>query len=77
VRLGICLASSPLTVASCCPFVRAGVGTVSTQANTNPKLGPAPLDLLDAVDDLRCVFDAFKPLTPYYQGWPRDPAMND
>ena len=46
--LGICLASSPLTVASRCPFVRAGVGAVSTQANTNPKLGPAALDLLEA-----------------------------
>ena len=44
--LGICLASSPLTVASRCPFVRADVGAVSTQANTNPKLGPAALDLL-------------------------------
>lgn len=46
--LGICLASSPLTVASRCPFVRAGVGAVSTQANTNPFLGPAALDLLEA-----------------------------
>ena len=46
--LGICLASSPLTVASRCPFVRAGVGAVSTQANTNPTLGPAALDLLEA-----------------------------
>jgi uncharacterized Ntn-hydrolase superfamily protein len=48
-RFGICLASSPLTVASSCSFVRAGVGTVCTQAETNPKLGPAALDLLEAV----------------------------
>ena len=46
--LGVCLASSPLTVAARCPFVRAGVGAVSAQANTNPKLGPAALDLLEA-----------------------------
>ena len=46
--LGICLASSPLNVAARCPYVRVGVGAVSTQANTNPKLGPAALDLLEA-----------------------------
>lgn len=43
---GLCLASSPLTVASRCPFGEGNVGVVSTQSFTNPVHGPLLLDLL-------------------------------
>jgi len=43
---GVCLASSPLTVASRCPYIEGGLGAVSTQSFTNPVLGPILLDLL-------------------------------
>ncbi len=45
--LGIALATSPMAVGSRCPFIRAGVGAVSTQAYTDPRLGPRALDLLE------------------------------
>lgn len=44
---GIALATSPLAVASRCPFIRVGVGAVSTQAHTDPRLGPLALDFLE------------------------------
>ena len=44
--LGIALATSPIAVGARCPFIRAGVGAVSTQAYTDPRLGPLALDLL-------------------------------
>lgn len=44
--LGIALATNPLAVGSRCPFIRANIGAVSTQAYTDPRLGPLALDLL-------------------------------
>jgi uncharacterized Ntn-hydrolase superfamily protein len=44
---GIALATSPLAVASRCPFIRVGVGAVSTQAYTDPSLGPLALNFLE------------------------------
>ncbi len=46
--LGIAQATNPLSVGARCPFVRADVGAVSTQAYTDPGLGPRALDLLAA-----------------------------
>lgn len=45
--LGICVATSPIAVASRCPFVKAGVGAVSIQAFTDPRLGPLAIQLLE------------------------------
>jgi uncharacterized Ntn-hydrolase superfamily protein len=45
--LGICLTSSPLSVGARCPFIKANVGAVSTQAYTDPGLGPLALRLLE------------------------------
>ena len=45
--LGVCLASSPLCVAARCPFIKANVGAVSTQAYSDPGLGPLALQLLE------------------------------
>lgn len=45
--LGIALSSSPLSVAARCPFIKANVGAVSTQAYTDPGLGPLAVNLLE------------------------------
>jgi uncharacterized Ntn-hydrolase superfamily protein len=45
--IGVCLASSPLTVASRCPYFRGDIAAVSSQCFTNPLLGPLMLDLLE------------------------------
>jgi uncharacterized Ntn-hydrolase superfamily protein len=46
--LGICLTSSPLNVAARCPFAKANVAAVATQAYSDPALGPLALNLLEA-----------------------------
>ncbi len=45
--LGVCITSSPYAVGARCPFVKAGVGAVSTQAYAHPGLGPLALQLLE------------------------------
>lgn len=47
-QLGIAISSSSIAVGARCPWLRAGVGAVSTQNITLPALGPQVLDLLDA-----------------------------
>ncbi|HZT48059.1 MAG TPA: DUF1028 domain-containing protein [Hyphomicrobiaceae bacterium] len=42
----VAVATRAFAVGASCPFVRAGVGAVSTQSLTNRYLGPAVLDLL-------------------------------
>lgn len=44
--LGIAITTSSICVGSRCPWVRAGVGAVSTQNITLPSIGPAVLDRL-------------------------------
>ena len=44
--LGIAISTSALAVGARCPFVRANVGAVSTQAYTDPGIGPLALELL-------------------------------
>ena len=43
---GVAVASRFFAVGALCPYARAGVGAVATQALVNPGLGPAGLDLL-------------------------------
>ena len=45
--LGVAITTSDLCVGSRCPYVRSKVGAVSTQATTDPRLGPMALDLLE------------------------------
>ena len=45
-HLGIAISSSSIAVGARCPWLRAGVGAVSTQNITLPALGPQILDLL-------------------------------
>ena len=44
---GIALSSSPLSVTARCAFIKADVGAVSTQASTDPGLGPLAVTLLE------------------------------
>lgn len=46
-QLGVAISSSSIAVGARCPWVRAGVGVVSTQNITLPALGPRMLDLLE------------------------------
>ncbi|MCH7737687.1 MAG: DUF1028 domain-containing protein [Chloroflexi bacterium] len=45
--LGIAITTSDITVGSRCPFVKPSVGAISTQASTDPGLGPFALRLLE------------------------------
>ena len=60
--LGIAITTSSICVGSRCPWVRAGVGAVSTQNITLPSIGPAVLDQLQsghsAETALRTVMDS-------------------
>jgi uncharacterized Ntn-hydrolase superfamily protein len=49
--LGIAIASRFFAVGALCPYARAGVGAVATQALVNPSYGPAALEHLAAGDD--------------------------
>jgi uncharacterized Ntn-hydrolase superfamily protein len=44
--LGVAVTTKYLAVGSLCPFVRAGVGAIATQASVNPSFGPRGLRLL-------------------------------
>lgn len=44
--LGIAITTSDITVGSRCPFVAPSVGAITTQASTDPSLGPFALRLL-------------------------------
>ena len=45
--VGVAISSSSISVASRCPWVRAGVGAASTQNVTDPSLGNLMLDYLE------------------------------
>lgn len=51
--LGVAISSSSPAVGARCPNVRAGIGAVSTQNVTDPRLGPAVLDALAGGLDAR------------------------
>lgn len=46
--LGVAVTTSSISVGARCPFARAGVGAVATQNITDPALGPAVLDRMEA-----------------------------
>ena len=45
-QFGVVVTTSAIAVGTRCPFARAGVGAALTQHRTDPRLGPAMLDLL-------------------------------
>ena len=54
---GVAISSSSPAVGSRCPNVRAGVGAVSSQNVTDPRLGPALLDALESGHDAKTALD--------------------
>ena len=46
-RLGVAITTSDIAVGSRCPYVKPLVGAVSTQATTDPRLGPFALRLME------------------------------
>ena len=44
---GMAISSSSPAVAARCAYARAGVGAVASQNVTDPRLGPATLDLME------------------------------
>ncbi|WP_347338354.1 DUF1028 domain-containing protein [Tumebacillus amylolyticus] len=46
-RFGVAVTTKAFAVGSLCPFAKAGVGAVATQARVNPTLGPKGLRLLE------------------------------
>lgn len=55
---GVAISSSSPAVGSRCPNVRAGVGAVSSQNVTDPRLGPALLDALASGLDAQAALDS-------------------
>lgn len=45
-RFGIAISTCAFAVGAICPWTRAGVGAISTQAHTNPLHGPLAIDLM-------------------------------
>lgn len=68
--VGVAVTTSSISVGARCPFARAGVGAVATQNITDPALGPAVLDRMQAgaaaEDALRAALSAH-PHAPYRQ----------
>lgn len=56
-QFGIAISSSSPAVAARCAHVRAGVGVVATQNVTDPRLGPAALDLMASGLSARAALD--------------------
>lgn len=54
---GIAIATSSIAVGNRCPWVRAGVGAVTTQSRSDIRLGPRGLDLLDSGLSARATVD--------------------
>jgi len=62
--VGVAITTSSIAVGARCPFVRAGVGAVSTQNITDPSLGPRILDRLAAGEAAAQALDAVMGETP-------------
>ena len=57
-ELGVAVSSAVPAVGSICPFVRSGVGAVTTQSWVNPYLALDVLDRLAAGDSAEAVLEA-------------------
>ncbi len=65
--LGIAQSTNPITVGSRCPFIRANVGAVSTQAYTDPGLGPLAVELLALGHSPQKVIEELKQSDEHYE----------
>lgn len=66
-QIGIAVSSSSIAVGARCPWLRAGVGAVSTQNITLPALGPRILDRLQLGDSVQVALKAGLDSDDYYQ----------
>jgi uncharacterized Ntn-hydrolase superfamily protein len=69
-RFAVAVASSSPAVAARCAFARAGVGAVTTQNITDPRLGPQALDLMTLgaqAEEVRAVLPRVAPHIEYRQ----------
>jgi uncharacterized Ntn-hydrolase superfamily protein len=69
-QVGVAIASSSPAVAARCAYVRAGVGAASSQNITDPRLGPALLDLMETGQTPNAAIEhivASEPLIAYRQ----------
>src|ERR1700688_1202544 len=58
MQYGIAIASSSPAVAARCAHVRAGVGAVASQNVTDPRLGPAVLNLIEGGESASAAIEA-------------------
>lgn len=66
-QLGIGIATYSLAVGASCPFIRPGVGAVSTQAATYPAHGPALLDMIERGTALETAFARLADSDPNFE----------
>ncbi len=64
--LGIAQSTNPIAVGSRCPFIRSNVGAVSTQAYTDPGLGPLAIELLALGYSPQKVIDELASSDPHF-----------
>lgn len=57
-RLGIAISTRALAVGAICPWIRSGVGAISTQSYSNPLYGPGALDLMATGQPVRNAIEA-------------------
>lgn len=67
--LGVCLATSPLGVASRCPQVRRGVAAISSQCHSNWRLGFLGLDLAERGLKPEQILTALRSIDPHFDGY--------
>lgn len=65
-NLGVCLATSPLGVASRCPNVRGGVAAISSQCHSDWRHGQAGLDLASRGWAPDAILGALRQKDPYF-----------
>jgi len=65
--LGIAITTSDITVGSRCPFVKSSVGAISTQASTDPSLGPFALRLLELGYSANSALQQLEASDPYIE----------
>src|SRR5438445_9260884 len=64
-RFAVAVASSSPAVAARCAYARAGVGAVTTQNVTDPRLGPQGLDLMALGADAEAAIAALQRTAPH------------
>lgn len=67
--LGVCLATSPLGVASRCPHVRRGVAAISSQCHSNWRLGLIGLDMAERGLSPDQIISALRSYDPHFDDY--------